>query len=372
MTRLATRPHLALAAWTALLAVAWLLHPPPSSWHFFHDAAGLPGGLQLWRAHPDYQFGPATVAVAAVLRLLAGSHDAWAARLLLTPIAPVLVWLLEDAALAVRPAIDPRRLRRAALLAGLVLVPIWDYIALGSLHLDDGVALTCAVLAAWALARRHPMAAAVALGLAANAKPWAAAFLPLALAVPAGDRRRTATVALGLAVLPWAPFFLGAPGTLRALQGFHIPTMSSSALHVLDAAARRTPGWDRPLQLVLGTAVAALAVRRGRWPGALLAAVSVRLLLDPGSHLYYTASLVVVALVWDLLGSPFVVPWATVVTATALQLPRVLGAPVAFSGWLRLLVTVGAIVAVFAAPAPALPEAAEAVPVPGAREAVAA
>jgi hypothetical protein len=324
--------------------------------------------LHLWRSHPEFQFGPATVVVALFLRGLAGAKDAWAARLLMAPLAPLMVWLLEDAALAVRPPAQGAKVRRTALAAGLVLVPIWDSLALGSLHLDDALAMACAGLATWAVARRHPLVVAMALGVAANAKPWAVVFLPLVWAVPTGERRRTATIAVAVAVLPWVPFFIRAPGTLQALRSFRIPTMAVSALHVLDAGSRTTPGWDRPTQLVLGAGLALLAVRQGRWAGALLVGVAVRLLLDPGAHLYYTASLVVAALIWDLLGSRRAVPWATVLTAAALQLPRLVGAPASVSGWLRVLATVGAIVAVFAAPALDRPAVAEAVPVPAPRE----
>jgi hypothetical protein len=354
------RPGQLLAAWTAAVAAIWMLRPPPSSWHFFHDAAGMlvgggpsalgAGGLHLWQSQPAFQFGPMTVVIALVLRVVGGSHDAWVARVVAAPLAPLLVWLVADAAAVVRPEIRERATRRKALLAGVVLVPIWDYLALGSLHIDDAIAMTAAVLAVWAIARRHPLVVAVALGVAANAKPWAVVFLPLALAVPAEDRRRALGIAAALAFLPWLPFLVAAPGTIQSLRAFRIHNMSSSALRALGVHSPSTPSWDRPVQLGVGLLTASVAVLRGRWPGALLVGVAIRLLLDPGAHLYYSAGLVVAALVWDLLGSRWTIPWATLLTAAALQVPRVLSAPPWFSGWLRLLVTVGAVVAVYATP----------------------
>ncbi|MCU1487378.1 MAG: hypothetical protein JWN67_4124 [Actinomycetia bacterium] len=358
------RPREILAVWTGAVAAIWMLRPPPSSWHFFHDAAGMlvgdapallgHGGLHLWQSQPDFQFGPVTVLFALVLRVLAGSHDAWAARLVIAPLAPVLVWLVEDAATHVRLGPPARTTRRMALAAGVVLVPIWDYLALGSLHIDDAIAMTAAVLAVWAIARRHPLVVAIALGVAANAKPWAVVFLPLALATPAEDRRRTLGIAAALALLPWLPFLLAAPGTIQSLRAFRIHNMSTSALRALGIHTASTPSWDRPAQLGLGLVAGLVAVRRGRWPGALLVGVAIRLLLDPGSHLYYSAGLVVAALVWDLVGSPWTIPWVTLATAAALQVPRIMHAPPWLSGWLRLLVTVGAVVAVFACPTRAL------------------
>jgi len=45
-----------------------------------------------------------------------------------------------------------------------------------------------------------------------------------------------------------------------------------------------TPSWDRAGQLLLGGAVALVAVRRGRWAAVPLAVVVARLLLDPATY----------------------------------------------------------------------------------------
>jgi hypothetical protein len=42
-------------------------------------------------------------------------------------------------------------------------------------------------------------------------------------------------------------------------------------------------------------------VRTGRWPAVLFAAISVRLLFDPGTYAYYTSGLVLAAILVDLL-----------------------------------------------------------------------
>ena len=91
-------------------------------------------------------------------------------------------------------------------------------------------------------------------------------------------------------------------------------------------------------------------VWRGRWPGVLLAAVGTRLLLDPGAHRYYAASLVFAALVWDLFGTRRRWPIVTFATAALLVLPRVAHLPAAPSGILRLVATAGAVLVALVEP----------------------
>jgi len=62
-----------------------------------------------------------------------------------------------------------------------------------------------------------------------------------------------------------------------------------------------TPSWDRAGQLLVGGAVALVAVRRGRWAAVPLAVVVARLLLDPATYPYYTAGLLLACAAVDLL-----------------------------------------------------------------------
>lgn len=77
------------------------------------------------------------------------------------------------------------------------------------------------------------------------------------------------------------------------------------------------------MQLLLAPAVA-LAIALGRrWAGVLLVAVAVRLALDPQENAYYIGSAAMVAVVFDLLGTRWLVPWTAVLTVAALWQPFV-------------------------------------------------
>jgi len=139
------------------------------------------------------------------------------------------------------------------------------------------------------------------LAAAADSKPWALAFGVLLLALPAAQRRWSAVVFAGALALAWLPFLLADPRTLSSLGQFTIHTSASSALRALGVTSPGTPGWDRPAQLLLGAAVAFVAVRRGRWAAVPLAVLGARLLLDPATYPYYTAGLLVACAAVDLL-----------------------------------------------------------------------
>jgi hypothetical protein len=106
------------------------------------------------------------------------------------------------------------------------------------------------------------------------------------------------------------PFVLADPASI-AVARFHIATSPASSLHTLGLAASSTPGWDRPAQLALGTLVAVVAIRRRRWAAVVLVVLAVRVALDPGAYSYYSAGVVVGAVIWDLLGSRARLPWWT-------------------------------------------------------------
>ena len=194
----------------------------------------------------------------------------------------------------------------------------------------------------------------LAIAAAADAKPWAAAFVPLLLALP---RRQwlTALAAFtgGLAVA-WLPFLLAEPKTL-AVARFTIPNDPSSALRVLGVTAPQTPWWDRSAQLALGIAGGCLAVRRGRWQAVPLIAMSARILFDPGVYAYYTSGVLLGAIIVDLVLARWRLPWATIAGAALLYAARSTHALIPFNlhelGVLRLAFAVGAPVAVLAVPA---------------------
>ena len=100
---------------------------------------------------------------------------------------------------------------------------------------------------------------------------------------------------------------------------FTIRNLPGSALRALGVNTRRTPSWDRPAQLTVGWILAALAVGRRRWPAVILLGVGARIALDPADHGYYTAGIMVGALLWDMLGTRRPLPLWTVTSFAALS-----------------------------------------------------
>jgi hypothetical protein len=208
-------------------------------------------------------------------------------------------------------------------------------------HIDDAVALLATAGAVWACASRQGALTAVLLGVAAAAKPWAIAFAPIVLAIDGPLSRRAVRLAVVAAIpaLTWAPFVLAESKTLDV--GDHqIPVDPTSTLRALGSDALATPNWARPAQLVGGFALALVVTARGRWHAAVLAAVSWRLLLEPGAHRYYTAGAVLGALLVELVARPASPPWRTAVMAVVLELTATPDAPEVLARTARLATVV--------------------------------
>lgn len=300
-----------LVAWTALVA---LVHGPGAgySWHFFSLGAGLltspsaaSGGLHLYAAHPELQIGPLALAAAVPVTHLDPWQGRVAAVVLLTALGPLLLAALVRVRDRVQRVSDP-----LLLVTGLLVLPVWTEVGTHFAHLDDALALAAVVAAVDALTRGRAVGAGLLLAVAADSKPWALPCAVLLLALPPGRRLRGAgAMAAGLAAA-WLPFVLADPGTL-ALGRFTIPNVAASALNAIGVHDARTPGWDRLAQLALGLAIAAVAVRQGRWQRVLLAVVCARLLLDPQTYAYYTSGLLVGTALIDLHVPRRVVPMWT-------------------------------------------------------------
>lgn len=302
------------------LAAAWVLFwaaaAVPSglySWHYFVEAGtrlvggGPSGGLHLFAAQREFQFGPVSVLAAwALTRVPRPLQDPLAAAAM-TGLGAVTYGLIVQAASAI---LGRRPHKATTTTVGLAFVPIWMTLAVHFGHLDDVLALTFIAAAVAAVARGRSVLTVVSLALATGAKPWA---LPLGLLVLALEprwgsplallgwrppRARLAALFVALVVLPWAPFVLADAGTL-AIGTFRIDVAPDSVL-ALFGQTGTTPPWDRPTQLLLATLVAWWCVRTGRWVAAPLAVLTVRMLLDPGTYGYYTAGLAVAAALIDL------------------------------------------------------------------------
>lgn len=179
------------------------------------------------------------------------------------------------------------------------------------------------------------------LGVAAAAKPWAIAFAPVVLALP-GRRIVRLLLVAAVPALTWVPFVLAEPETLDVTE-FRIEVDPTSTLRALGVDDDETPSWARPAQLIGGAVVATMAVRRGRPHTAVLAAVAVRLLFEPGAHRYYTAGAVLGGLLVELVARPGRVPWRTAGLAVALEATALPGAPVIAGRVVRLAAVVGAL-----------------------------
>jgi hypothetical protein len=338
---------LLLVAWTALWMVPHLWRPGVS-WRFFDLGARLlfsnsaGGGLHIYASHPMLQIGPLSFLVAAPLRLADPWHGRAAAIVLMTALGPVLLWLVGTLRGVGPHAISRQRLA----LAGMVFLPVWTEVAAHFAHLDDVLALTFALLALHAIDRDRPMLAGVLLGCAADSKPWAAAFIPLIFVLAAGVRVRAATAWAAAIAVAWLPFLLADPASLR-VTSFTIPNAASSALRALGIYDARTPAWDRPMQLVVGCALACALVRTGRWPAALFAVIAVRLLFDPGTYAYYTSGLVLAAILVDLLLTKRRIPLYALTAVVAVYAARAMPLDAHVLGLLRATYCLAALTTLF-------------------------
>jgi hypothetical protein len=285
--------------------------------------------------------------------------------------------------------------------AGAFFVIAWEELAVAFGHLDDCLAIVCAVAGVWAwvVPRAGPgvraALAGTAIGLAAAAKPWAFVFLPV-IALPlapwpdwrttlpgqaragqsrAGQSRAglpsaglpsagqprawperlravgvAAACVLAVTLAAWLPFFAADPATTNALH-YQIANMPDSALRALGVGAAMTPSWDRAVQIVLGCALGLVAIVRRRWAAVILLGAGARIALDPGVHKYYTPEVMAGALLWELAGQRRTWPVWTVLGYLTLDLGPVLIKNNTALGDIRLGVVAAFTVAVLAGPA---------------------
>ena len=189
-----------------LWALVWLLVYMPGggySWHYFAHGSALlfdgsgaspAGGLHLYANYPSLQIGPVAFLAAQALRSIGPDNGMVAGQLAMTAVGLLVLHTLERCAVLARPALlrRPTALRRTVLLGGGLLLVVWESLSVHYGHLDDVLALLFAVLAVRALIADSPALVGLCLGLAADSKPWALAFLPLVLAAPRLRRRHVA------------------------------------------------------------------------------------------------------------------------------------------------------------------------------------
>ena len=303
---------------------AWAVADPGGiSWHWFVDGSHwlAVDGLSVFGRHPELQVGPLSLLLAGGAVAVAGGHALLVVQVGSTACLGVVGWALTR----VLPE-SPTRWQLAGLGVGwAVLAPAWAVLAVRWVHPDDVLAVTLLAVVVAVVARpgrRAEVVAAVLVVLAVAAKPWAVVAVPLLLVLP---RRRWLAVALagaGTAAV-WLPFLLASRGAAGALAPPVLVSPTSFLGWLGSPADGVVPPWVRPVQLLGGALVALVAVLRGRWAGALLAGLAVRLLLDPQNLAYYAAGAVLVALVADLASRRWWLPVRALVTAAVFWQPFV-------------------------------------------------
>ncbi|MGE0305224.1 MAG: hypothetical protein AB7N61_16805 [Acidimicrobiia bacterium] len=325
-----------------------------TSWHYFNDAAhalirplptGPDGGLDLYASHPEFQFGPISIMLAAPFAFLPHPFGTIGVVGFALILGFVSILAIDDAVGHRRESIESVRYRWPFLTGAAIASASWTDIAVRTAHLDDALALAATCVAVAAARRDRAWVTVGFLAVAAAAKPWAIVFLPLAL-VPAGRGRWLRPIFIGaLVAVSWLPFVIDEPATLSATRAFKITNAAASSLRTLGFNTAGTPDWVRPAQFALGLLAAGWAVRRRRPHAVVMAGLGVRLMLDPGVHHYYTAGLTLGVLMWELQRRPNRIPWATALTCVFLELSSSTIHPAALAGTIRLVITATAVIA---------------------------
>ena len=322
----------AVVLWSVGWFVAQAAHGG-GSWHFFATGAsvlsdlddGTRAGLHVYAEHPVLQIGPFALGAAWALGKLSDGHGLVAAQLAgagLGVAVVVLVRRIVHQVQALRGGVQRPGQDAKFLAASACFAPIWLYAAVGSAHLDDVLALAFGVAALALVLSRRPVWAGLAVALAVDSKPWALPFAVMLLALPSVRARTSAVGAAAVGIgAAWLPFFIADPQTARAIH-YTIANGPLSGLRLLDVVSARTPPWDRPLQTLLGAALGAAALWRGRATGVLLVVMASRLALDPSTNRYYTAGLAAGALLWDMTGSRRRWPWWSLTVLLGLHAAR--------------------------------------------------
>jgi hypothetical protein len=317
-----------LAAYFVGMGAGWSLQPHGigGDWHYYVDGAralfggsygeGGRGGVHLFADHPELTTGPLSLIVARGL-LQFGANGWFAAHVAIDALGLVAIFVLERAAGLAAPLRQRRELQVASLFGGLLVLRMWNELALTG-HIDDALALAGLALVSWAVVARKPYVAGFALAAAVTCKPWAIVAAPLLAALPA--RRLLALAITPVAVAcAAAPFVLGDSRTLAASGKYNLGIASDSGLRVFHLAVGDAPSWLRAAQLAACLAVATLAVMRRRPEAVLFLALAMKVSLDSQTVAYYSAAALFGALAYDLIGRRSALPVWTLFTYLALH-----------------------------------------------------
>lgn len=210
----------------------------------------LDGGLEAAYSMPGFLQGPLALVVGLAFHPLPHAEQVWAV-VAGAALGPLLWWFC-------RP-----------LPWSLALLPVLPWASFAAAGHPDDLGAVVLMLVACRKGSGLIVAAAAAF------KPWAVAGVAALRSLPAW-----AAFVVGTALL-WLPVVLAHPST--EIQ--HNPIQSASPMgYVFDGVM---PAWVRPAQLLLIAVVALIAARRVTLERAMLAALAVRVMTEPGDFDYY-------------------------------------------------------------------------------------
>lgn len=323
--RRGTLRYLCFAVWGA----AWIVQPyrwshasPENDWNvlryggkalfgiepFFHS-----GPLHIYAQHPEIQVGPPGLALTGVCQWLFGRHGGTGGDL-------AVAVLLVASGVAAVAAIDRLTDTRWSWLATLPALAVWCWGFGGWGHIEDALALTALLWAMVAVRADRAWLAGAVFGVGVAAKPWLIVAVPILLGLRTQVRSRAAVAAVGAAALPWLPFLAADPHTMRVGTVYwHV--LDGSTLHALGMpVGSLLPSGFRLAQFALAVAFAAVVARRS-WAAVPLAAIAVRVLLDPVAWPYYSVGPVLAAALLDAAQRRRVPVWTTVTIAVQVGVP---------------------------------------------------
>jgi hypothetical protein len=294
------------------------------------------------------QAGPVSLVLVRLLTIVSPGSGAVFAHVLMTLELPALLWLAEGIRASASPGpVGVLRRRVATLVAGLATVPVWDNFSALLPHVDDGLALLCAMLGMLCVSRQRWLPAAMCVGLAAGAKPWAIGAMAILIGL-SHHRVRALLVAVSVAAAAWLPFLLGDPRTLSAAAGGHFLVSADAPLRILHLLPTNAPPWQRTVEMTAILVAASLVAARRGWRDAFAAGMLARLLFECATFPYYDADSLMALAAADVVSRRW--PWRTVATWTALNLEHCLPTP--WSGITRLVSLVAILLTLVSRPRP--------------------
>ncbi|HWC33213.1 MAG TPA: hypothetical protein VG650_00170 [Mycobacteriales bacterium] len=299
------------------------------------------GALSLYAHYPFIQIGPPALLIVAAMQWMSPFTVGNLVPAGMCAAAVACLWAIERGAVAWQGEERRSRMRLLVFLAGLVALPLWAYYAATWRHLEDTIATVGIIWAAALISRgRYWFLAAVLVGLAVASKPWSLAAASVLIALPRERRAPAALVAIATTGAFWAPFVLGAHGTLQALSSLRLQIADGSDLRLITHAIE-APTWVRPVQLVGGFLLCAVVARTRTWTAVPLLAFGLRVVTDPEVWPYYGLPVLLAAVWFDATRNGRWLPWMTAATAIVeFAMPHAGALPVELArlGWFLAIV----------------------------------